>query len=111
MNKENVLKWSRLFNEGRSSEHNKEHSGCPSVITESLKDRIDAHLRENRRFAFDDLHEEFPLCFTIFPLSQFKFNTEKFVPDWFQKCSQMNTSRRIKLNSYGLVKSTGGRLL
>jgi hypothetical protein len=23
----------------------------------------------------------------------------------------MNTSRRIKLNSYGLVKSTGGRLL
>jgi hypothetical protein len=36
---------------------------------------------------------------------------EKFVPDGFQRCSQMNTSRRIERNSYGLVKWAGGQLL
>jgi hypothetical protein len=38
-------------------------------------------------------------------LSQFNSDTEKFVPDGFQKCSKMNTT------SYGLVKWTSGRLL
>jgi hypothetical protein len=38
-------------------------------------------------------------------LSQFNYDTENFVPDRFQECSQMNTS------SYRLVKWTGERLL
>jgi hypothetical protein len=38
-------------------------------------------------------------------LSQFNSDTEKFVPDGFQECSQMSSS------SYGLIKWTGGWLL
>jgi hypothetical protein len=35
-------------------------SELPSAITEDLKDRVDAHIRENRRFTIDELHEVFP---------------------------------------------------
>jgi hypothetical protein len=33
---------------------------APSLITEDLKDRVDGHVRENRRFTIDKLHEVFP---------------------------------------------------
>jgi hypothetical protein len=40
--------------------HNKARSGLPSVITEDLKDREGVHVRGNRRFVIDELHEVFP---------------------------------------------------
>jgi hypothetical protein len=40
--------------------HNEVQSGRPPVITEDLKDKVDAHVRENRRFTTDELHEVFP---------------------------------------------------
>jgi hypothetical protein len=40
-------------------------------------------------------------------LSQFNTDTDKCVPDGFQGCSQMNTSRRNERHSYRVVKWTG----
>jgi hypothetical protein len=61
-----VCKWCSLFNE-RTDVHNEERSECPNVITEDMKDRVDAHVCENRQFTTADLHEVLP-CFTICPL-------------------------------------------
>jgi hypothetical protein len=30
----------------------------PSVITEDMKDRVEARARQNRRFTIDELHED-----------------------------------------------------
>jgi hypothetical protein len=45
---------------GRTDVHNEARSGRPSVITENLKDKVDAHVRDNRQFTTDELHEVFP---------------------------------------------------
>jgi hypothetical protein len=60
MNESNVCKWCHLFNGGRTDVHNEAQFGCPSIITKDLKDRVDAHVHENRQFAIDKLHEVFP---------------------------------------------------
>jgi hypothetical protein len=60
MNKGNMRKLCRSFNRGRTVVQNEARSGCPSVITQDLKGRVDAHVRENRRFTTDELHEVFP---------------------------------------------------
>jgi hypothetical protein len=48
MNEGNVHKWYHLLNGGRTDVHNEARYGCPSVITEDLKSRVDAHIHENR---------------------------------------------------------------
>jgi hypothetical protein len=64
MNKVNVHKWCRLFNGGRTDVHNEARTGCPSVITEDLKDRFDPHICGNRGFTIDEL-DEVQICFMI----------------------------------------------
>jgi hypothetical protein len=49
-----------MFNEGRTNVHDEEQSGRPSLITEDLKNRIDQHIRANRSFTLDEIHEKFP---------------------------------------------------
>jgi hypothetical protein len=60
INEGNVRKLCRLFNGGRTDVHNEARSGPLSVITEDLKDRVDAQVRENWRFTVDELDEVFP---------------------------------------------------
>jgi hypothetical protein len=60
MNKGNVCKCCHLFKGGRTDGHNEAWSGRLSVITKDLKDRVDAHIHEIRRFTTDELHEVFP---------------------------------------------------
>jgi hypothetical protein len=48
MNEGNVHKWCHLFNGGRTDVYNEVRSECTSLITEDLKDGVDAHVRENR---------------------------------------------------------------
>jgi hypothetical protein len=60
MKEGNVRKWCHFFNGGRTDVHNESRCGRPSVITKDLKDRVDAHVCENRRFTTDELHEVFP---------------------------------------------------
>jgi hypothetical protein len=46
--------------EGRRDVHNEARSGHPSVITDDLKERDDAHVPENRRLTIHELHKVFP---------------------------------------------------
>jgi hypothetical protein len=50
INEGNVRKWCRSFSGIET------RSGCPPVSTEDFKDRVDAHVHENGRFAIDELH-------------------------------------------------------
>jgi hypothetical protein len=59
MNKTNVHKWCRLFNGGRTDAHNEARFRRSSVITEDLKDRVDAQVREKMRFIIDELRAVF----------------------------------------------------
>jgi hypothetical protein len=91
-----------LFNGGRTDVHSEMQSGHPSVITRDLKDRVDAHVRENWRFTIDELHEVFPYVSrsVLYEIITVELRYKEFVLDGFQECSQMNIS------SYGLVKWT-----
>jgi hypothetical protein len=60
MDERNVHKSCRLFNEGRTDVHIEEWPGDSFVFTEDLKDCVDAHFRENRRFTIHELQEVFP---------------------------------------------------
>jgi hypothetical protein len=48
MNEGNVRKWCWLFKEGRTNVHDKEQSGKPSVVTDNLKEKVNAKFQENR---------------------------------------------------------------
>jgi hypothetical protein len=52
MNESNVRKWCQMFNE--------ERSGCPSLMTKDLENRIDQHIRTNTRIILDEIHKKFP---------------------------------------------------
>lgn len=41
MNKASVRKWCIMFKEGWSNVHDEKHSGWPSLITETLKKKVD----------------------------------------------------------------------
>jgi hypothetical protein len=60
MNEGNVRKSCHLFNSGRTNVHDEARSGRPSVITDELTRRVDDHIRANRHFTIDELHEAFP---------------------------------------------------
>jgi hypothetical protein len=47
-----------MFNEGKINVH--DQSGHPSLNAEDLKNRIDKHIRPNRSFTLDEMHEIFP---------------------------------------------------
>lgn len=60
MSEGKVRQWCREFREGRSNVHDEERSGRPSVRTDDLAERVNAKVRENRRFTISDLSIEFP---------------------------------------------------
>ncbi|GBO24059.1 hypothetical protein AVEN_265749-1 [Araneus ventricosus] len=55
-----VRKWVRAFKGGSTNVHDEERSERPSVITEDMVQKVDAKVRENRRFTISSLSNEFP---------------------------------------------------
>ena len=55
-----VRKWVRMFNEGRQNVHDEPGKGRKSVLNDSLISKIDAKIREDRRFTISSLSLEFP---------------------------------------------------
>jgi hypothetical protein len=47
-----LRKWCHLFIEARTSVHDEERSGRPALITDDLKEKMNAKIRENRQFTF-----------------------------------------------------------
>jgi hypothetical protein len=80
MNEGNRHKWCHLLNGKRTDMHNEVWSGHLSVITEDLKDRVDACVRENR------LGQPWPSPLQFwpgaFPLPSFPKNERVFGSKW-----------------------------
>ena len=55
-----VRKWVRTFKDGRTNVHDEKRSGRPSVVNESLVQKVDNRVRENRRFTISSLCDDFP---------------------------------------------------
>jgi transposase len=47
-----VIRWCRMFSEGRTNIHGDDRSGRPSLVTADLPDQVNEEIRENRRFTF-----------------------------------------------------------
>ncbi|GFG34554.1 hypothetical protein Cfor_11547 [Coptotermes formosanus] len=57
--KGDVRKWYRLFKEGRIHVSDKERSGRPSLVTDDLKERLNARFRGDGRFTFSELNVQY----------------------------------------------------
>ncbi|XP_035211673.1 protein GVQW3-like [Stegodyphus dumicola] len=54
MNESSIRKWCIQFKNGRTSVHDEEKSGRPSIVTDELVAKVDEKIRENRRFTITD---------------------------------------------------------
>ena len=57
MNMASVRKWCTIFRNGRTDFHDAERSGRPSVITDTLKQKVNGIIRENRHFTISEVYE------------------------------------------------------
>ena len=57
MNAASVRKWCTVFMNGRTDVHDAERSGRPSVITDTLKEKVNRIIRENRHFTMSEVYE------------------------------------------------------
>ncbi|GBO29215.1 hypothetical protein AVEN_267996-1 [Araneus ventricosus] len=55
-----VRKWVRQFNDGSTNDHDEARRGRPSVVNDGLVAKLNAKIRENRRFTIRMLCDEFP---------------------------------------------------
>ena len=60
MNAASARKWCIMFTNGRTDVHHAEKSGRPSVITDSLKQKVNRIIRENRHFTIREVYEKCP---------------------------------------------------
>jgi hypothetical protein len=59
MNWSDIRKWCQMSNKGWTNVHDKEQCWCLSLIDEYLKNRTEQHVRTNRHYTFDKIHEKF----------------------------------------------------
>jgi len=60
MNVACVRKWCTMFRNGRMDVHDAERSGRPSVITDTIKHKVNSIIRENRHFTIGKVYEQCP---------------------------------------------------
>ncbi|KAG5318767.1 SETMR methyltransferase, partial [Pseudoatta argentina] len=60
MNRTSVFKWCREFKNGRTSVHDDQRSGRPSILTDDIVEKIENALRDDRRLTMDELSAMFP---------------------------------------------------
>ncbi|KAG5319264.1 SETMR methyltransferase, partial [Pseudoatta argentina] len=60
MNRTSVFKWCREFKNGRTSVHDDQRSGSPSILTDDIVEKIENALRDDRRLTVDELSAMFP---------------------------------------------------
>ncbi|KAG5318659.1 SETMR methyltransferase, partial [Pseudoatta argentina] len=60
MNRTSVFKWCREFKNGRTSVHDDQRSGRPSILTDGIVKKIENALRDDRRLTVDELSAMFP---------------------------------------------------
>ena len=55
-----VRKWCTVFTNRRTSFHDAERSGRPSVIRDALKQKVNRIIPENRHFTISEVYEQYP---------------------------------------------------
>ncbi|KAG5324833.1 SETMR methyltransferase, partial [Pseudoatta argentina] len=60
MNRTSVFKWCREFKNGRTSVHDDQRSGRPSILTDDIVENIENALCDDRRLTVDELSAMFP---------------------------------------------------
>jgi len=55
-----VRKWVRIFNERRENVHYEARGGRPSLVNDGLVRKVNASVRDDRRFTISDLSLHFP---------------------------------------------------
>jgi len=55
-----VRKWVRMFNEGRENVHAEARSRRSSLVNDDLLRKVNARVRDDRRFTISDLSAHFP---------------------------------------------------
>ena len=80
MNAASIRKWCTMFRNGRKDVHDAERSGRPSAITDTLKQKVNRIIRENRHFTIIEVYNVrkclAQLCTKLSPNT---CNTAKFV--------------------------------
>jgi hypothetical protein len=57
MNRQNMAKWYREFEAGRSDVHGEIRSGRLSVFTDEIIQKIGENIRANRRLTIDEIRQ------------------------------------------------------
>ena len=60
MNAASVRKWCTMFRNGRRDVHDAERSGRPSVIMDTLKQKVNCIIREIQYFTVSEVYEQCP---------------------------------------------------
>jgi transposase len=60
MNRQNVAKWCREFNAGRTDIHDEQRTGRPSLINVDLVQKVEENIHADRRVTISELHEMIP---------------------------------------------------
>ncbi|XP_005095863.1 uncharacterized protein LOC101861574 [Aplysia californica] len=55
-----VRKWVRVFKQGRDNVLDEPRSGCPSLISDDLMNKVDIKVKEDERFTLSWLSSNFP---------------------------------------------------
>ena len=61
-----VRKWCTMIRNWRTDVHDSERSGRPSVIRDSLMQKLNGIIRENRHFTISEVYEQCPEVYRTF---------------------------------------------
>ncbi|KAG8225519.1 hypothetical protein J437_LFUL006058 [Ladona fulva] len=85
MNESSVRKWCIMFNQGRTSAHDEERRGRPSLVTED-KENVSPKCLGGKQFANDEeLKEAVTSWLSSLAVEEHNIGIEKLVPR-FNKC-------------------------
>ncbi|XP_063215963.1 histone-lysine N-methyltransferase SETMAR-like [Bacillus rossius redtenbacheri] len=93
-----VREWCRKFREGRIDVHDEGGQGRKSVATDETVQRVDAVVRERRRFTISELSEQFPLISrsALYAIVTDNLGYRKICARWVPKMlTDINKERRM----------------
>jgi hypothetical protein len=93
----------------RSDAQNGTRSGCPSVITKDLKDRVDAHVCDNRQLTVYELHEVFPcVSRSVYEIVTVQLQHRKTCDRWVKKWKkQLQIEKGVWQPNYMIRRLSG----
>ena len=65
MDESSVWQWYHNFNEGRENVLDEERTGCPSVITHDLLQKVDKFIKQDRRIILIEISKKFSFDSTV----------------------------------------------